>query len=77
LQDFPCPITLGQWEACDWKEGRQSEELRQRERDGEREGEREKEKERERGSGGEREPEWRVTWCYQNVIITGLKLYHY
>jgi hypothetical protein len=18
LQDFPCPITLGQWEACDW-----------------------------------------------------------
>jgi hypothetical protein len=18
LQDFPCPVTLGQWEACDW-----------------------------------------------------------
>ena len=29
LQDFPCPITLGQWEACDWTgEGRQREELR-------------------------------------------------
>jgi hypothetical protein len=34
LQDFPCPITLRQWEACDWTgKGRQSEELRrQRER---------------------------------------------
>jgi hypothetical protein len=29
LQDFLCPITLGQWEAGDWtEEGRQSEELR-------------------------------------------------
>ena len=29
LQDFPCPITLGQWEACDWTgEGRQSKEVR-------------------------------------------------
>jgi hypothetical protein len=28
LQDFPCPITLGQWEACDWTgEGRWSYEL--------------------------------------------------
>jgi hypothetical protein len=28
LQDFPCPITLGQWEACDWTgKGRPSEEL--------------------------------------------------
>jgi hypothetical protein len=28
LQDFPCPVTLGQWEACDWTgEGRQNEEL--------------------------------------------------
>ena len=25
LQDFSCPITLGQWEACDWTgKGRQS-----------------------------------------------------
>jgi hypothetical protein len=33
LQDFPCLITLGQWEACDWTgEGRWSKELRQRER---------------------------------------------
>jgi hypothetical protein len=30
--DFPCTITLGQWEACDWTEGRQSKELRRRER---------------------------------------------
>ena len=27
LQDFPCPITLGQWEACDWT-GKREEELR-------------------------------------------------
>lgn len=35
LQDCPCPITIGQWEACDWaEEGRQREELRrQRERE--------------------------------------------
>jgi hypothetical protein len=33
LQDFPCPIILGQWEACDWTgEGRPSELRRQRER---------------------------------------------
>jgi hypothetical protein len=43
LQDFPCPITLGQWEACDQTgEGRQSHELR-------RQRERERERERERG----------------------------
>jgi hypothetical protein len=29
LQDFCCPITLGQWEACDWTgEGLPSKELR-------------------------------------------------
>jgi hypothetical protein len=27
LQDFPWPITLGQWEACDWT-GKREEELR-------------------------------------------------
>jgi hypothetical protein len=32
-QDFSCPITLGQWEACDWTgEERRSEELRQGEK---------------------------------------------
>lgn len=61
LQDFSCPITLGQWETCDWTKGRQSEELR---------------RDRERGGDGggsqeEREPEW----CYQKVRIIGLKLY--
>ena len=25
LQDFPCPITLGQWEACDWTGKREAE----------------------------------------------------
>ena len=25
----------------------------------------------------EREPEWRLTWCYQKVRIIVLKLYHY
>jgi hypothetical protein len=45
LQDFPCPITLGQWEACDWTgEGRWSEKLRRpRERS---------EEERENQNGG-------------------------
>jgi hypothetical protein len=27
LQDFPCPVTLGQWEACDWT-GKRDAELR-------------------------------------------------
>ena len=25
MQDFPCPITLGQWEACDWTGKREAE----------------------------------------------------
>lgn len=25
LQDFSCPITLGQWEACDWTGKREAE----------------------------------------------------
>jgi hypothetical protein len=28
-------------------------------------------------SEGEKEPEWRPTWCYQKIRIIGLKLYHY
>jgi hypothetical protein len=27
LQDFPCPITIGHWEACDWT-GKREVELR-------------------------------------------------
>ena len=25
MQNFPCPITLGQWEACDWTGKREAE----------------------------------------------------
>lgn len=63
LQDFLCPITLGQWQACNWTgKGRRSWELR-RQRGPRRE--------------GGREPEWRLTWCYLKVRIIGLKFYHH
>ena len=66
LQDFPCPITVGglylerRREACDWTGE-------------ERQSEELRQRER---SQEEREPEWRLTWCYQKVRIIGLKLYH-
>ena len=62
LQDFLCPITLGQWEACDWTgEGRQSKELR-----------------REREVWGEGEPEWRLTnYQKVRIIGLKLYHYHF
>ena len=59
LQDFPCSITLVQWEACDWiGEGRWSEELR---------------RQRERGLKRRGRTRMRLKWCYQKFRIIVLK----